>query len=121
MNSIKTVKNGKMTEQNYLENMKNIDKVINLKNHQMVLVHKLKLSVFAQHLTKTHDDEFWIDHIDKKEAKKLFDQFLELYQNALEKPFDRYERKTREYHFENFKAYFIWHFRNHKKELSEEK
>jgi len=109
-----------MSEQQFKENMKNIDKVIELTKHKMKLVHQLKFTLYIDHQTRSKNDEYWIDHIEKKKAKELFDKFLELYQNSHDEPFDRYERKTREYHFENFKAYMIWHFRNHKKELSEE-
>jgi len=83
------------------------------KTKQITNVHQLKFSIFINHLTDTHDNEYWIDKIDKKEAKKLFDQFLILHQNAYE-PFDNYDRKTREEHFENFKAFMIWHYRKNK-------
>lgn len=102
---------------NYDQAMKKVDKVIALKTNQMKLVHELKMSLFRDKLVDSHDNEFWIDKIPKKEAKIIFDKFLALWENAKEEKFDRYERKTREYHFENFKAVMIWDYRKNKKRL----
>lgn len=96
---------------NYRQALIQCDKAIELSEKSLMLKHQLKLSIFREMLVAEYGKkygEMWTEKIDKKQAKKLFDEFIVMYQNAFGKPYNNYERRTREYHFQNWKAMMMW-------------
>lgn len=89
-----------------------LDKMIELCEKKIQVVSRIKLTLWVQEQTVTKSNENWADKMKPSECRKLFDEFLVLYEKAHGEKYDRYEPATRTYHFENFKAYMMWKYRH---------
>lgn len=95
-----------------------LDKIIALREQQIQNYHKLKLSLWMEHQCRNHVGHMWCDKITGTERQGLFNDFLVLYKNGHGEPFDGYERRTRSYHLENFKAHMMWYYRKNKERVN---
>jgi len=96
----------------YQETLDKIDALIEVEKKQVRKLHQLKLSLVEHQLALSHDNEHWADKMNPEKARKLFQEYLVLYESAFGKQFDDYNPKTKSYHFENWKARMMW---NHRK------
>ena len=107
---------------NYQKTMHSIDEILKLKEEQLQKIHQLKLSLFRDRMVAIHDEEMWADHIPKADAKILFREFMALWKNAFDQPFDNYEYNIRneQFHFENWKATMMWDYRKNKQRITKQ-
>jgi hypothetical protein len=101
----------KMIRSNYDVLMQTLDKAIalDLLKHQQL--YKLKFMIFRKNLALSHYNQWWIEkEVTKKEANKIFDEFLELYEKSYGKKFNNYSRMNRSIVFECFRGFMIRDF-----------
>ncbi len=91
-----------------------IDRLVENLEQQIQKICQIKLTLWVQEQTVTKSNEHWADKMNPAECRKIFDEFLVLYEKAHGEKYDRYEPATRTYHFENFKAYMMWKYRHFK-------
>ncbi|MCV0393691.1 MAG: hypothetical protein K5790_10455 [Nitrosopumilus sp.] len=95
--------------------LKSMDDAIELNEKSNMLMHKMKFMIFRQQLALTHDNEWWTEDIPKPEAMKIFDEFLVMYKKAFGKSYNDYSPLRKSFHFENWKCFMKWDFRNIRK------
>lgn len=91
------------------------DQIIEQSRRQVTNYAKMKLHFWIVKQTFSHEGEMWCDKIKGIERQNLFNEFLKLYKDAYEKPYDNYQPRTRSFHLENFKAYMMWKYRELRK------